>query len=277
VKLGQLLRRLRALPERQHWGPGEIRGSVVQRRELPMFIDDLCPSYGWLWLCDGAATCTDEPGLVYDMIPGDCFIRSPDQPHRVDRPLQNNYLALAITSPRLQWQSMCACTIINPEPRFVRFGNNPDLHKLFWRWFSGLDTINGIQDTTLSMNLLHELLSFLQPADSDLSPSERKLSLALQQALCAEENRSIPLEYIAEEFSISMDYMRQLFQRGPGCLPKEFQIRRRCEAAADLLLDPQSSIATVAEQLGYPDPFAFSKQFSKVMGLSPRTWRRQNA
>lgn len=277
MRLDQLCRQLRQLPERQHWGPGKIRSTVVQRRELPTVTDDLSAVYRWLWLIDGEVICSDEHGNNYVMKPGDCFIRAPDQPHRVDRPLQNNYLELAVTIPRLQWQALCELELIDPDQRFIRFGDDPELHALFWRWFSGLDSLSSVQGRSHSMHLLHELLAFLQPSTSRLSGGERQLLRLLQQELCAEVNRNIALEDIAAEHAISMDQMRYLFREELGCLPKEFQIRRRCEAAAELLLDPQHSIAAVAEQLDYPDPFAFSKQFRKVMGLSPRAYRQQNA
>ena len=277
MKLWQLKQRVRRLNERLHWGPGGIRATVVQRRSLPSSIDDLSPIYRWLWLIEGQAICTDEHGQRYELNPGDCFIRAPDQAHRVERPLQDNYLELALVLPRLQWKALCDCELINPQQRFAALGANQNLIDLFWQWFSDLDSISSAHDTASNLTLLHNLLALLQTPPSPLSKRERSLSLKIQKALSADINRNIPIEDIAHEFKISMDAMRKLFRKDVGCLPKDFQIRRRCEAAAELLLDQELSVADVAEQLAYPDPFSFSKQFSKTIGMSPRDYRKQNA
>lgn len=276
MKLRQLKQRLRRLNERLHWGPGGIRATVVQRRTLPNVKEDLSPIYRWLWLLDGEVTCYDEHHRRYDLKPGDCFIRAPDQPHRVERPIQNNYLELAIVLPRLQYDAFCACGLIDPQQRFARLGNDHQGVDLFWQWFSDLDSITSAHDAAENLQYLHMLLAFLQTPPSPLSKRDRALSQKIQQALSADINRNIPIEDIAKEFKISMDAMRRLFREDVGCLPKDFQIRRRCEAAAELLLDQELSIADVAERLDYPDPFSFSKQFRKCIGMSPRDYRKQN-
>ncbi len=277
MKWYQLKQRLRRIPEHQHWGPGGIHATIVQRRNLPSVKNDLSPIYRWLWLIDGAVTCFDEHNQRYDLKPGDCFIRSPDQPHRVERPQQDNYLELALVLPRLQWQALCKLDLIDPQQRFASLEKSSQHIDLFWQWFSGLDSTTSAHDTAENINHLHQLLALLQIPPSPLSKRDRALSQKIQKALSADINRNVPIENIADEFHISMDALRHLFRQDLGCLPKEFQIRRRCEAAAELLLDQESSIADVAEELAYPDPFSFSKQFSKVMGMSPRAYRKQYA
>jgi AraC-like DNA-binding protein len=44
--------------------------------------------------------------------------------------------------------------------------------------------------------------------------------------------------------------------------------------AADLLRTTTATIATVARQVGYEDPFAFSIAFKRAYDESPSTWRR---
>jgi AraC-like DNA-binding protein len=49
----------------------------------------------------------------------------------------------------------------------------------------------------------------------------------------------------------------------------------RMTLAADLLRDTDATIATVAHNVGYEDPFAFSVAFKRARGVSPSIWRRQ--
>ncbi len=49
----------------------------------------------------------------------------------------------------------------------------------------------------------------------------------------------------------------------------------RMTLAADLLRDTEKTVAAVARETGYTDPFAFSVAFKRAHGLSPTTWRRR--
>lgn len=276
MRLGQLRKRLQRLEERQHWGPGGIRVTLVSRDTLPAVKEDISELYRWLWLLDGEATCYDEQQQAYALGAGDCFIRAPDQRHRVERPLhQAHYFEVALIIPRQHWHSMTDNEIINPQQRFIPLADQEHCISAFWRWFQSLKRNDQTKSTIHSINLLNELLGLIHPQGQQLQQRDMQLLHALQNALTATQNWSIPLEHIANDHDISMDRMRGLFRQALGCLPKEYQMRRRCERAANLLLNPQLSIADVAERLHYPDPFAFSKQFSKVMGLSPRQYRKQ--
>ena len=53
----------------------------------------------------------------------------------------------------------------------------------------------------------------------------------------------------------------------------------RMAVAADLLLEPDSTVSNVASRVGYGSPFTFSTAFKRVHGQSPRSYRddRRNA
>lgn len=44
--------------------------------------------------------------------------------------------------------------------------------------------------------------------------------------------------------------------------------------AKELLADPGNKMATIADQIGYEDPFYFSHCFKKHFGLSPMEYRK---
>ncbi|WP_030410235.1 AraC family transcriptional regulator [Streptomyces sp. NRRL S-1448] len=49
----------------------------------------------------------------------------------------------------------------------------------------------------------------------------------------------------------------------------------RMTLAADLLRDAQTTVAAVAREVGYEDPFAFSVAFKRNRGVSPSVWRHR--
>jgi AraC-like DNA-binding protein len=49
----------------------------------------------------------------------------------------------------------------------------------------------------------------------------------------------------------------------------------RLALAADLLLEPDSTVGAVARRVGYASPFTFSTAFKRRYGTSPLTHRRR--
>ncbi len=59
-----------------------------------------------------------------------------------------------------------------------------------------------------------------------------------------------------------------------GQPPMAFLTEWRLDLAADLLLDPDLTLAAVAHRVGYGSPFALSAAFTRQRGMSPREHRR---
>ena len=58
-----------------------------------------------------------------------------------------------------------------------------------------------------------------------------------------------------------------------GTPPMAFLTEWRLSLAADLLLEPGTTVAAVARQVGYSTPFALSTAFTRARGISPREHR----
>jgi AraC-like DNA-binding protein len=53
----------------------------------------------------------------------------------------------------------------------------------------------------------------------------------------------------------------------------EFLTQWRVTLAADLILDPAETVASVARAVGYSSPYALSAAFKRVRGVSPHEHR----
>ena len=53
-------------------------------------------------------------------------------------------------------------------------------------------------------------------------------------------------------------------------------MRERIRLASIRLVDSDEKIQTIARQLGYNNPYLFSRQFKQVMGVSPRVFRQRH-
>jgi AraC-like DNA-binding protein len=86
--------------------------------------------------------------------------------------------------------------------------------------------------------------------------------------------RQPSLRRLAAEAGMSITHFSALFRRRTGFSPIDYLIRQRVRQAGRLLDGTTLSIREIAEQVGYDDPYYFSRCFRRVMGCSPRDYRK---
>jgi AraC-like DNA-binding protein len=79
---------------------------------------------------------------------------------------------------------------------------------------------------------------------------------------------------LAAEVGISRAALARRFTELVGEPPMTFLTSYRLALAADLLLEPGSTVGAVARRVGYASPFTFSTAFKRRYGTSPLTHRR---
>jgi AraC-like DNA-binding protein len=81
------------------------------------------------------------------------------------------------------------------------------------------------------------------------------------------------LDALASEAGASRASLARRFHDLVGEPPMTFLKNWRMAMAADLLCQPDETVSTVAEKVGYSTPFAFSAAFKRVRGMSPQEHR----
>jgi AraC-like DNA-binding protein len=82
---------------------------------------------------------------------------------------------------------------------------------------------------------------------------------------------------LAAATSCSRAALARRFTDLVGEPPMTFLTHWRLALAADLLDEPGTTIASIADQVGYGSPFALSAAFKRVRGVSPQQHRRRHA
>ena len=85
--------------------------------------------------------------------------------------------------------------------------------------------------------------------------------------------RSWTVTNLAEAVAVSRATLARRFKDVVGEPPMTYLATWRMTLAADLLLEPDSTVGTVARRVGYDNPFTFSTAFKRVHGVSPRAYR----
>lgn len=80
---------------------------------------------------------------------------------------------------------------------------------------------------------------------------------------------------LAATAGVSRAAFARRFHEQVGSPPMAFLTEWRLGLAADLLLEPGATVASVARRVGYGSAFALSAAFSRERGESPRAWRER--
>lgn len=179
--------------------------------------------------------------------------------HELDRPLFERLLAL---NP--------GRSIAQPDPK--TYDNRPELlsfnqpqpdqppahylesqgilHQLFSRFFA---CDNTSQDT--HKKTLHQLTSVLQYIHKNL-------------------HRKLTVEQLATDHCLHPDYFSRLFFKVLGIRPLDYINNKRLERAQLLLSTSHASLSEVAEMVGIPNIYYFSRLFKQKLNMPPGKYRK---
>ncbi|MCL6606046.1 MAG: AraC family transcriptional regulator [Paenibacillus sp.] len=87
--------------------------------------------------------------------------------------------------------------------------------------------------------------------------------------------QNISVHELAEIAFMHPNYFMRFFKQKIGVPPIQYITRKKIDKAKELLTSTPRTVSEIAEQLGFSDLFYFSKQFKKIVGLTPTDFRRQ--
>ncbi len=88
-------------------------------------------------------------------------------------------------------------------------------------------------------------------------------------------DESLSLDAAASLVNMSLFHFLREFKKSRGITPHQYLIRRKVERARTLLRKRDLSIQQVAYSLGFSDQSHFSRTFRKIVGTSPREFRKR--
>jgi AraC-like DNA-binding protein len=80
------------------------------------------------------------------------------------------------------------------------------------------------------------------------------------------------IEELASEVNVDPAYLSRVFRRFHNESPYKFLIRLKMGHAASLLLSSRRLVKDIAYELGFENPFHFSRTFKSVYGVSPENF-----
>lgn len=103
-------------------------------------------------------------------------------------------------------------------------------------------------------------------------PSQNPVELTVEHLRATSPHRT-SVEELAAMVGLSASQFGSLFKQQLGVPPLRFQNDLRMAKARELLDSTDLSVATISTTCGFEDPLYFSRQFTKVHGESPTSYR----
>ncbi len=134
-----------------------------------------------------------------------------------------------------------------------------------------------LEKTTISHYKSHSILSQIlltMCEDSAVTRPPNPLK-TLTESIIEQHGINLNLQDLSESLGLSAKQFTRLFKDYNHCTPHQFIITTRINYSKYLLEESSLNILSIALELGYPDGFSFSKQFKKIVGVAPSTYRNK--
>ena len=90
------------------------------------------------------------------------------------------------------------------------------------------------------------------------------------------KSEEVNFKQFADSENMSYENFRKRFKKETGFSPKQYFLMIKINRAKERLLRPNLSIKEICFELGFEDPYYFSRLFKKKEGLSPKQFKEEN-
>lgn len=160
-------------------------------------------------------------------------------------------------------------------PRITHW-DDLDAVKSFTREVTRLQSMQDIDPQTLLFFIVGHLQLRAQLYARE--QTRKALPAGLRQAVEVIDQsygRALPLKKLAAAAGWSIPHLHVMFKEHLGQSPHQLLLRRRIQAARELLTKTDEPIKSVAAECGFTTTAAFCSQFKKITQLSPGEFRKR--
>ena len=237
----------------------------------------------------------EHGGDSYPLTPGDMFTAIPGTIHQIissrSESLELIFFSFEFLASAGETSEEAAGRVESELTRRFRMSPRvlvPDCRELtaFFERLAAIPITNTdlwyVRSQATCKALLLEVLAASSPARpgaASILPesADPRLEMALRYI---DDNIQNPISIsdVATQAATSPRTLRRLFERHVGrSVVAEIARRRVFRAAELLLLDPDGSIARIADRLHYSDPSVLNRDFRRYVGSTPREYRVRGA
>ncbi|WMJ22813.1 AraC family transcriptional regulator [Paludicola sp. MB14-C6] len=226
--------------------------------------------YGALYIIDGTGEYVDAvTNERIKLYPGCIVQRMPHQIHHTYVKDDGNWLEFYFCIDAKVFKLLSEYKLITKEPVFF-IGEDITIFQYLLQFMDRVDNTKENQIGDLMIEFQRLLLYINQLANTVNDDSNLDyICQLIQQNLKIGAN----LPTVFQDNNLSYESIRKQFKQKMGCSISDYRINQRINQSKTMLLQHRC-VKQVAIDLGYFDEYAFSKQFKKYVGVSPREFIR---
>ncbi|MBC2596244.1 helix-turn-helix transcriptional regulator [Ruficoccus amylovorans] len=240
--------------------------------------DERYGRFAMIYLIRGKGHYSDSFGQQAGLRAGDVFFRCPDRRHTNEVDPASGWHE-AFVSVRSDWYELFRRMEIFPAASVhFHLGTVPHIPEQIHALMQRLRTADTPGDNA---HVEFDIAALMRWTLTQALESRGASSFQLEQLKLARErirshaSTRLDLEKLLDGIGLSYSRLRSLFREAYGTSPGEYRVQVRIDQACSLLEATGLELKEIADQLGYSDAFAFSKQFKQRVGVSPSTFRER--
>ena len=157
-----------------------------------------------------------------------------------------------------------------PEPLSIAVKNGEKILKTF----KEMEYTRNLRLPTMQLESIRDtysiILSLVKAEHERYLPSEKQKKIAPAiEYISLHYNENITNDLLASVAGISTVYFRKLFTDIMGASPIAYAHKLRIEKAKEMLKSDYGTLSDIAQSLGYPSLYDFSRDFKKHTGVAP--------
>jgi AraC family transcriptional regulator, arabinose operon regulatory protein len=163
------------------------------------------------------------------------------------------------------------------QPAHVK--NSEDIPICFSKMYKALELGYSADNLMFANMCLTNFISlFIYDGKHNIATEKDKIHVVdsaihyMQERICDK----ITLDDLSRHFNYSSSRFSCLFRHRTGYAPIDYFIQMKMQKASQQLDFTDKSVKEIALNMGFDDPYYFSRRFSKVIGVSPTTYREMN-
>jgi len=232
-----------------------------------------CPYYALVYVIRGTGEYVLSDGTRFPLKPGSVFQRHPGVSHSTYLDPESNWAEGFLDFGRGLYESLVECGVLRKNDFVYQLGPDKNIESEFYYMLTRLELCSARELPFLMTDSVSFLSKIIQRCTAVTESETDQLIEQITVELAQDLGKRIDLRDYSKEKGLGYENFRKLFRQKIGVSPGQYIIRRRLDAACQMLLLLDKTIGEIGLDLGYKSQYEFSAQFKKFIGTSPKKYR----
>ena len=165
----------------------------------------------------------------------------------------------------------------NEDP-LIHVPHVPELLEAFEAIWAAMKVVHTPENLVQASIRAIFFLGLLRRFSRSRDPRGRASENAIRKSIVFMNNNlgaSTSLEELAKLAGMSVRGYTEFFRKTTDCSPREYFNRLKIQRACELLRTGERNVRDIASELGFEDPYYFSRIFKRIAGMAPEKYRKQ--